>query len=479
MVNNSLQGLQLYTSRLFTDIFENKKTKAFIYLLFIAQALFLLLSVKIGYLPDELTHIRFIEFYQHNSLRPIVTEQTSYFELGDITRISGYLYHYLMSLIMRVFGLSGIISYLVMRVISFAMILASLVIFARTAQLLKIRSTITNVALLALTLTSQFLLMSIAVNSDALVILSTSVCIFLAAQLVVNRFTLNRLLALMIFVCVGSITKRTFLPIGLMFTVFIVVLIVKNWAVILAQLRKLNYISLLLIAAFLIIGGLAVERVGYNLYRYHKIEVACDLVHDSDDCREFGVFRRNDYLADNPQNPKLNIFEFMPAWAVRMTKGIVGTQTWRRSAPSSSATVYTFLGLISLSVLGMLRLFKSANDNKSWFIVLSLLGCLVFIIVAFGANYITYIKYGIFGLALQGRYIFPIIIALHIFGAVAIAKILPKKALLVLSTIYILLLVITSGLVVIIKSNELVADPLHPVLIFDTQNSVSQFEPGY
>ncbi|MBP7835102.1 hypothetical protein KA025_03390, partial [Candidatus Saccharibacteria bacterium] len=63
------------------------------------QAVVVALSVRVGYPPDELYHIRFIEYLANNGPSPFTGAQKNAFYLGDISRIPEYLYQYIMSFI--------------------------------------------------------------------------------------------------------------------------------------------------------------------------------------------------------------------------------------------------------------------------------------------------------------------------------------------------------------------------------------------
>ena len=111
----------------FNSILANPRTRKIIYILFIIQAVYIAMSMKIGIPPDELTHIRFIEYYRDHSLSPFITEQHSGFAIGDVTREVSYLYHYLMSLLLRVLPFSMLNEYIILRFVGIGLSLLTLI----------------------------------------------------------------------------------------------------------------------------------------------------------------------------------------------------------------------------------------------------------------------------------------------------------------------------------------------------------------
>ena len=458
------------------QLFKSPLLTKLLLLFFAIQGLYLLFSIRIGLPPDELTHIRFIEYYANNSLLPFIGEQTDAFYLGDITRTPNYLFHYLMSLLLRLTqGFSTIDQYIMLRFASFTVAFLTVATWIKTALVLRIPRTVINLSLVIVLMTSEFIFIASAVNSDQLVWLFTALG-FLLVVLLWEKVSVTNLLFLTTVVAFGSITKKTFLPIALLFVLFGLYYFFKHRKKLLKQITLLNIKLVVPLVVTVISVGMLTERIGYNLWQYQQIDVSCDKIHTVEACSEFGVFRRNYRLANTPAYPQvLSPHTFSPAWLYRTTETTFGLQGWPGTvSPGALTTSILFVLFVGVTSYGLI-IHRKLNRQA----LLIFYSSVFFVITVGFVNYGGYQKYGIFGLALQGRYIFAVLIPIILIGTFILAKAMTsERNRLLLSGLVIFLLLTNSGLPLILRSNNFLERPLRPALLFDRENAITKYEPG-
>lgn len=453
-----------------------------VYALFLVQAVYLVFMIPIGVPPDELAHIRVAEQYvQQGHLSPVIDEQTDY-SLGDITRNTDYFYHYVLSLVARLMPFDGLPLYVVFRFMSVGIMLLTLLAGARLMKQLKVNEAVTTVGLLVVSNIAQILFMSAAINQDQIVWLATIAGALFLVRLW-QKMNLIDVLILVNIVMFASISKKTFLPIAVLFGAILLILVWQQRRRFIAAIKQsvTHWRPAVIVLGLLaVVGiGLNIERFGYNLVTYQQISVSCNKIHTHDQCMEHGVYRRNANLTDRRPADfiPVPINEFASYWYPRNFQGVFGTQGWTGRALPDLWAYNTLLGMMTASfVLGIIYSVRRWRRPESIIFVASL----GYIALQMMVNYNVYLTYAAQGLALQGRYIFPIFVPLILVLAYMWYRILKRwpVALMALSAAVVVMILTQNGLSVIVRSGLYTDTPLQPVVLFDPENAISEFEPG-
>lgn len=482
MLRSKLNTFKKYLERL-ADLFSKPIVRKVIIITFVLQCIYIALTFRFGVPPDELTHIGFIEFYANNSLSPIIDSQADKFVFGEMTRDPSYLYHYLMSLVYRVLPLPIVWKYFVIRL--FSVVAATLTIIAsvKLAKRLKISDASINVGLLIVTSLSQFMMMSSVVNNDAMIWLVSSLTLLCLFELSRTK-NINYLLASGILVLIGSLTKKTFLPLGLFFGIVGLVLLIGNYKKILQKDRFKNWLSVALLAVLVIVFGLFAERILVNVFRYKSIDPNCDKIHSVEECRDFGIYGRNEYFIKiRPDNPALLSFpSFVSYWYFQSVDSTVDidTQFWSHDT-RPPYIVTTLIGLLAAfgfwQMLAFSFKYRNTRDSKTYFVFV---GAVTTIVIAnLVLNYQLYHLYARLGFATHGRYLFAVIVPFCIVASWFIAKSFRSRKYLasILAIAVCGLAVTQTGLLFLLRHPQFTKDPLRPAIIFDVDNAIKGPSP--
>lgn len=434
-----------------------------IFLLFIIQAVILVFITKTGVPPDENNHIRFIEYYAQHSLDPIIEEQTSGFDkVADVTRQASYLYHYLMSLVYRISPLDAEGTYSVIRLFSVLLGLLTLIVTAKWLRRLAVPESAINIGLLLFSNMPSFLMVSAAVNNDPAVWLISSLGILMILRLW-DKALLQDLLWLVILVASGSIVKRTFLPLAVVFALFGIFIVFKNYKNLLKQFKKPNWKLVLLTLGAVISIGFFTERIIGNLVEYKNIDLKCEQVHTDEQCRGHWLYERTRWLEDSkPENPDYipaPIFAVRWFWSSVSNNINIQTQLWKHEVkPNFGFRIYLsillFIAIVAGIIIEKRRFRKDEVARKRLFILTILIGYVFFHMFV---NYRLYKRYAVYGLALNGRYLIPSLLPLTVFAVMYISQILKRwpRLLLVLSVATIGLFFFNSGIKLLLSNPQI------------------------
>jgi len=428
--------------------------------LFVVQAGILVFTVQIGTPPDETNDIQFIQYYANHSLSPTFTKQQPTYYLGDKTREVDYLYHYAMSLVVRVLPLSPVAEDRAIRLISVAVGLLGFLTLAKVLKLLGLSAAVITASFLLLTNLPMVLLMSSAINNDVFVWLGMALGMLLLLRLWKKPSAID-MTWLMALSLIGGLVKRTLLPLGMIFVVLGAIIFVRNTRTILAGFKRFNWRLCLAAVVFLIGLGLFTERVGGNLIHYGSVTVTCEQVHGTAPCYDFWSNVRARGLAQLPPQPSVPIPFFVVRWLGESFFNIVDIQTqgWHHTVRPARALVplLVFL-LIGGLVYGFIYEKKRfAGDEISRHRVYIALIALFFVLVHMATNYSTYRHVKVFGIALNGRYILPSVLPLAVLSGFYWSRLLARRPrlLVVLAIGVVLFTILGSGLLVMFRNPQL------------------------
>ncbi|MFW5703419.1 MAG: hypothetical protein ACOCXQ_01155 [Patescibacteria group bacterium] len=378
------------------------------------QALFFATTITLYVPPDELYHYKFIQLY-NNFLSPFLHQQTSLFHLGSIER-DAYLYHYLMNKA-QVLNVTSLPDYLFLRRLNVLISLGSVLMFIVFLRQVTKKRLVHVLALLALTNTVMFQFISGSINYDNFVnFLSILLLTILAFFITSNRWLVQKILLMCVVICLGILTKISYLPFLAMTTVIIIVdIIIRKERYNSVSIRKhlTNKVTISCLMLLLLLSVLVGERYGLNLLRYQSLIPSCDELLTQEQCEQNAVYRRNYHLStsfdDVTFNDRLDMrisyAEYLPKWSFIMqarTHGVLAHKIL-----SKNSWQLAMYGLISIvSIIALIRKLKLGWNQDTIFVTMFLI---YLFILSFQVNYLRYWFHGIPDIAVQGRYLFPLI----------------------------------------------------------------------
>ncbi len=430
--------------------------------LFVAQALVLVSVTSIGTPPDEENHYKFIDYYASHSLDPFFEDQQPTYNLGDKTREVDYLYHYVMSWVERILPFSHNVELHIIRLFSIAAGLLTMLVLSALFRRLGLSASVITTVLLVVTNIPMVLMLSSAINNDALVWLGFSLALLLLVRLWQKPSVVD-LLWLANIAIFGGLLKRTLLPFGMLFAVLGIIIVLRHLPEFRRQVKRVSWQHWnVVFAGVLVIIGLALfsERVVYNIAEYHSIAPSCESVHGDAACYDFWANVRARYLATQPRQPLITPTTFVVRWFGHSFDNIVDIQTqgWRHEIrPFRLLTpllvVVLASGLIYGTRFDMLRRKAELSRWRLYVAGIAYFG----ILVQLAVNYRSYQSNQVFGLALNGRYILPSVLVLAGLCGFYWAMLLRKhpRWLTLGSVLVVLGVIIGSGLLMMLRNPQL------------------------
>jgi hypothetical protein len=428
--------------------------------LFVAQAIVLAFITGFGTPPDETNHIKFIEYYANHSLGPVLHDQQPTNNLGDKTREVDYLYHYAASFVYRALPLPAEGKYVALRLATVGLALLTMLVLASVFRKAGLSAGSITVGLLVVTNLPMVLLMSSAINNDVFVWLGMSLGALLLIRLW-RRPNAQDLLWLAALSIVGGLVKRNLLVIGMMLGILGLIVLIRHFKAILADLKKSNWHIAIPIAVLLLGSALFIERIGGNLIHYKSVTVTCEQVQGEAACHDFWASIRARDLAKHKTDPIMPAASFVTHWVGDSAFNIIDIQTqWWRHETMPARLLTPFLGV--LLVVGVLaglayerKRFKTSSESR--YRLFLMLAAWVYIGMQLVINYSTYTHYHVYGVALNGRYIIPSILILAGLACFYWSKLLNRypKTLTVLTVAAVLAVVLWSGLIMMLRNPQL------------------------
>lgn len=382
---------------------------------FVVQAAIIAVVTEFAVPPDENFHFNLIKLYAERSYTPFISNQEGYYWLGDVTRQGSVLFHYILSWPYRLLDFLPE-TYVYLRFINIGFAVGSLLLIKRLAKQLGLSDLVANLSLFMLVNTLMFVFLSAAISYDNPVILLSLLSMVLLVS-VMQNFRTVPFLSLILVMLIASVVKFTFLPLALFIALALAAYYRKSIgskARLVSKEVKANLFTkhmLILIPLLLISLAFAFERYGTNLIEYNSVKVGCAEVHSTEDCRKSPLFRRSERVEAMDREPSLSVPGFSLRWVVTTKERIYGIFAHESMASSSLVSYGTWV-VIGLMAVAFIRKYQW----KGWPLDYLLLISFAYIAVVAAKNYSGYTEYGIFGMALQGRYIFPVLPVLYLAG---------------------------------------------------------------
>ncbi len=426
-----------------------------LFVCFGVKTTWLAVNIGRGVFPDESTWLGISRLFSANILPP--SDSPASYHLGLITHIPD-LYFWLMGrlLNLNVFPLSDLIF---LRLINVALGLAAMFFAWRLITLLMDSSAVRLLFMVMMTSTMMLTFIYGAVNYDNLSTL-LAVCSLYYLSRFFKEHGYNDLISWAILTLAGTMTKNVFLPYA---AAMVIMLMVKEWKtllpVIAADFRCRSWFKLLV---FLILLALNLNLYLGNLLRFGQLLPAINMVLPLDACLQNRLFARGyvarefkdgrlDWLAaqrlalqirnPNDRADALNIL--LEARRVRNapSEALVGRLSYSRFwfrymfarlyGVAAQLSVYKKPGLIRLYyafflLTAALFCWRWRPGTPPGLGVLLFISLFYIIILMQVVDYNLYSQTGMMGMAVTGRYLFPVLAPLYILSAYGLLYRMPR-----------------------------------------------------
>lgn len=451
--------------------------------LLIISAAWIALSGRFSMAYDENTHLGLIQLYADRWL-PFWNETPPGSEtLGAVKRDPSYMYHFLLSFPYRLFD--GIVQsttaqIIILRFVNIGIFVAGLFVYRRILLCARTSPALTHSILAAFVLLPAVPFLAAQINYDNLLFLTAGVCILLTIRFTEELKRQNKIdvmrLGLLTAACLfGSLVKYAFLPILAGIAMWVGFLLYSHlrdvgwhaaWQHMHTGWKKLQGATQVSLVALLLIGsGLFIERYGVNIATYHTPTPECDQVQGVPACLAYGSWRRNYELrqqkvagtpADTGAHDPLTYTA--KHWAKAMAHQMVFTLNGRTDYFKVGDPLFLpkFL-VITLGGIGViLAVLWHRKLRQHYVIDLMILITIVYVGALWLQGYMDFVHLGQ-AVAMQGRYLMPVLPFVCILAGLAFAKLLTgHTARMALATACIGILLFQGGgaTVFILRSDE-------------------------
>lgn len=395
---------------------ENFPTIVLVLLLgiFSFYSVFIAFNLQPGIIPDEPAHFLFSKHYSTTwGIPPDIPET---YQLGWYIKQNPFLFYWINGRVINFLdfiypSISDWQTFVILRLVNviygigtvfFCFLLSKELLKNRWWQLLPV---------FLLTNTLMFVFLSGGVNYDNLTNLFSMAGIYFWVRALCKREFLRSSLGWLISISAGALVKFTILPLALaMFVGWVIFLIINRKEIFPLAITNRFEIFLLVICAGFIIGNLALY--GYNLIAYQNIRPQCTQILTVEQCQENPYANRYEEYA---LEEKLTISESIDlgypdpitytidSWIPNMFYRIFGILGHRSYFPTRMIIFYRLLFFWTIFLI-----------IKYWqrpsFTIVSMISVFIFYaFVLLYTNYNSELVYGFKQIAMQGRYLFPVI----------------------------------------------------------------------
>lgn len=382
-----------------------------------------------GLSPDSYYHLEVSRAYSTTLTIPPNTPDT--YKWRDITHIA-YLYFWINGRVLNINNgfFNEIILLRILNVIySFGTVLIT---YLLSKEILK-GKWLRLLPTFLLVNTIMFVFLSSSINYDNLANLFSVLSIYMFVKFVKSKLDIKYIYLMLIFLCLGTLTKYTILPLA-----FILVLL--SILHIYIERKKIKNIEFrkgyLYIVPILILAVLNIQLYGTNILKYGGLEPKCDQVLTHEQCLTNGVYYRDmitipgievegmghifKMIVNGERETPIIYFGYWIYNIIGKVHGIMGDN----SMPITDAMKVLYLLFLSTGI------YLGINNYKKWKLLDIYLIVIFFSyasILFFAQNYKMYLKHDHMFLALQGRYLFPVISTGYIIYSKSLSFIKSKR----------------------------------------------------
>lgn len=382
---------------------------------FIITTIIISLKLDQGIIPDEPTHFALVKQFSTTLTIPDDTLET--YKRGVYIKDNPFLFYWIEARILNLINFAypnlGVRNQLIALRISnvFFSILTVITIFSISCEVIT-RQWFRLLPIFILVNTMMFVVLSAGVNYDNLTNLLAAISILLLLRILKGENKINNTLLLIFMVCLGMLTKKTFAPLALILAVVWIINYIKKrdtWKNI--TISGFNRVMLFLL---LFVVLLTTELYLGNIIQYHGLTPDCEEILSADQCANSPFVRRKETLGlpqkltpnEAVQKGYPSIIRYIPSWirlnALRIF-GVLGHKNYFQPK-----LVTLILSLFFLAYIQCLFLRENININ---IIILSVI-LIFYSITLLITNYNFELTFGFIHVALQGRYLFPVLAGL-------------------------------------------------------------------
>jgi hypothetical protein len=389
--------------------FIREKPEYLIYLYFLLVAGSLAYLLVYAIVPDEGVHYAAVEYYAKHTPSPFVGPQTGGFEAGELAKNGSFFYYYLLGFFYNIADFLQTDPLVPLRMLSVVASVGTLILLGAIADFWKIEKKAKLAGLFLVANIPMFLFISAGVNYDAWIIFLATLAAYILLRLA-KQMSLVGGLALLNIIVFGPLIKLAFAPLSIVATSFLILLTIRSYvskkvSIKMPQKRQQFVSTTLLVCLFLLGAGLFVGRYVNNYAKYQKLNPDCDQVMSVQVCSRNFVYRRAQiYKNANLTEPEVRSQIYLPSWVglmVERTYGLLGHKLFINSL------LLTNIGVVLFYVMLASFIRKFRFEWGGMYIVLAAATYLTGLILT---NISSYKETQEIGLAVQGRYWFPVLI---------------------------------------------------------------------
>ncbi|MDD3475009.1 MAG: glycosyltransferase family 39 protein [Candidatus Dojkabacteria bacterium] len=394
-----------------------------IFVIFLSFTIYLALNIKMGVSSDSWYHLRVSQKYAETLGIPENGPDT--YQWRDIEHIP-YLYFWING---RLLNLNSITFHfneaIILRFFNILYSLGTLLgTYLLSKQFFKKRS-LQLLPVFLLSNTLMFLFLSSSINYDNLGNLFSVFSLLFFVKAIKKKGDWKNIFLMLIMLCLGILTKFTIVPLAFILVLLITIYVIKNWK---SYKKSFKGKILYLLIPLGVLIGMNLGIYGVNLIKYHSLTPECLDVLTYDQCLENGVFVRDTLWIPKQEihlfkmifsGERLDPVRYTWIWMREMTRRIVGIMG-DSSLFASYDIIPFYIGFLGISIISVVRYRKDFNKESKFLCISTLFYLLVLLFVQ---NYATYLRQGYPTLALQGRYMFPVISSFYILFVYSLSKI--------------------------------------------------------
>jgi hypothetical protein len=427
------------------------------------RLLFLATAISPAIPPDEVTHFGICTIFSQFPLLPVNSPES--YQYGLVTNIP-WLYYWIMGKLLAL-NFTGIADLVFLRLLNIPLAFAFVFYVWRTLRLVT-NDRLTQILLIvAMTNTMMLTFLSAFVSYDNLTNLCAAMSVYYLLAFLKTR-SAGSLAASLVCQLAGCLTKITFLPLVLVLGSLLIVHEFRNLSVLpsalMACLRDDKWRSSIVTLVLLLGLALNIQLYGGNYINYGTItlettdvlplesalqyrltargyvfklfkegrvskaqalEMTARIDHPGD--RADAVFMIENYAKfKNGESHLMGLPEYIPLWTERMAAGIFGVFGHLQAA-NYWPTIAPVAFLAVLTLLAFLIRWRPWDANRLPSYLTVIAGCYAtFLMYRF--NYQEYLDNGAPYVALQGRYIFPVIGPIYIVASYYLLQLFKGRA---------------------------------------------------
>jgi len=389
-------------------------------IVFFIQAWYFASNINLGVSPDELHHLGLIRAFSGTWLVP--SNSSSTFAYGAIES-RPWLYYWIMGRLSFLnFDLINEIVWLRFINISFS-VGTVFFTFLTAKELLKDKLAQLTV-LVMLSNTLMFVFLSGSINYDNLANLCAIVVVYLLIRFI-RKHEFKYLVWYLIAVLFSTMIKNALWPF-VFITAVIISRYIWNYRKEITKdsiqfIKQIRVRELSLLSAIVVLGVVNVYYFGNNVIRYRSINPSCNTVLSHEQCMNYAVYNRNDGFRDTLVDRKeVSFYSYFTNWIKLIPPRVYGIMGHKNMLKTRDQLL-PYYAIFAVSVLLFIRRYKT-KDSITNILSIIILFYTSFLLVVF--NYLlVYKKYLVTALAVQGRYLFPVLGLIYILMCMYLFKI--------------------------------------------------------